>query len=80
MSQHTINIGDRSIEIEVTSYTPYTPAKLFGPPEDCYPEEGPEIEFNISENEKDVEFLQDLLDECAYFYGVVESKLYELID
>lgn len=33
----------REIEVEV-SFTPGTPGRLYGPPEDCYPPEGPEVE------------------------------------
>ena len=35
------------IEVEVTHYQPLVPAKLYGAPEDCYPEEGGDIEFFI---------------------------------
>lgn len=33
-------------EIEVESYYPGAPAKVYGPPEDCYPEEGPELDLS----------------------------------
>lgn len=32
---------------EITSHSPYVPAKTWGPPENCYPEEGGEIEFEL---------------------------------
>lgn len=32
---------------EITSSSPYVPAKTWGPPENCYPEEGGEIEFEL---------------------------------
>ena len=35
------------LDITVTSYHPTVPARLFGPPEDCYPEEPAEIEFEV---------------------------------
>jgi hypothetical protein len=35
------------LDITVTSYHPAVPARLFGPPEQCYPEEPAEIEFEV---------------------------------
>lgn len=29
----------------VANFTPGTPGKTYGPPEDCYPPEGPEVEY-----------------------------------
>lgn len=39
------NDGEFEFEADVT-WTAGTPAKLFGPPESCYPEEPAEVEFN----------------------------------
>lgn len=39
---------NEEVETEVTvvySYTPGSPGKLSGPPEDCYPPEGPEVDI-----------------------------------
>jgi len=80
MSTHKITILDRELEIEVTSYTPYTPAKLNALPEDCFPAEGPEIEFEISDDNEDVEFLAWLLEDNPKFYSKVEELLYMQID
>ena len=33
--------------IEIGHCEPYTPARISGPPEDCYPAEGGEIEFQV---------------------------------
>lgn len=35
------------LEITVTSYFPGDPGRTSGPPENCYPPEPPEIEFEI---------------------------------
>ncbi len=45
MSTKTVTIYDVELEVEF-SYTDYEPAKVDGPPEDCYPEYGGEIEIN----------------------------------
>ena len=34
------------VSITVTCTSPYVPAQLCGPPENCYPAEGPEYEFD----------------------------------
>jgi hypothetical protein len=44
----TLSHGDTSVELEVEvtfTQTPIIPAKLSGPPEDCYPAEGGEREL-----------------------------------
>lgn len=34
-------------QIEIENFQPIIPAKLSGPPEDCYPEEGGEVEYSV---------------------------------
>ncbi len=34
------------VSVTVTCTSPYVPAYISGPPEHCYPEEGPEYEFD----------------------------------
>jgi hypothetical protein len=44
----TLSHGDEAAELEVEvtfTQTPIIPARLYGPPEDCYPEEGGEREI-----------------------------------
>jgi hypothetical protein len=47
--RHTIEILGRevdvAIEVDYECTDPGTPGRTYGPPEDCYPAEGPEIEF-----------------------------------
>lgn len=33
--------------IDVTHYAPATPGRLWGPPENCYPDEPEEIDFTV---------------------------------
>lgn len=40
------------IFVNVTGYEPYVPAKISGPSEFCYPEEGGEAEFYFSFSEE----------------------------
>jgi hypothetical protein len=34
-------------QCRVTHYSPVIPAQLYGPPENCYPEEGGELDFEL---------------------------------
>ena len=44
--EHTIYRGEDEIEVKVRySITPGCPAQLYGPPEDCYPADPPEVEL-----------------------------------
>lgn len=39
--------AETEVDAEISySFTPGHPAKLYGPPEDCYPAEGPEVEVD----------------------------------
>jgi hypothetical protein len=44
---------DREIEVwaNITGYRKGRPAYISGPPEDCYPEEYPEVDYYLSWNE-----------------------------
>jgi hypothetical protein len=45
--QHEININGDMYTVEVTYFAGGRPAKTWGIPEDCYPEEPAEIEFDV---------------------------------
>jgi len=47
MNQFNTRIRGIPCIIKVTSWDPYLPAKLSGPPEDCYPSEGGFGEFEV---------------------------------
>jgi hypothetical protein len=41
----TVEIGDDEVEVTVEyGYSPGTPGKTYGPPENCYPAEGPDVD------------------------------------
>ena len=71
----TFYIGDVEFEVEFSS-TPYKPAKISGPPEQCYPAEGGEVEiesisigdFEVSDVISDAarNTLQRMAEEAAY--------------
>ena len=52
-------------QVEVVSYTPEVRAKIYGPPEDCYPAEDAEIEFIVTSITPDGDdySLDDLINE-----------------
>lgn len=42
----TVELEGNEVEVTVEySYSPGTPGKTYGPPENCYPPEGPEVEI-----------------------------------
>ncbi len=72
-----ITVYNRKINIEITHYYKGLPAKIFALPENCYPAEPPELEFEIAEDESDYDFLQQLLEDCESFYKKCEKQIYE---
>lgn len=40
---------------KVTHYSPFVPAKTYGDPEDCYPEEPMELEFSVYSNSSEID-------------------------
>ena len=79
MRLYIVRLSNTEVLVEVTSYTPMLPARIYGPVENCYPEEPEEIEFEISDEEKDVEFLQEMLERCEWFSNEIEKQLLEQI-
>ncbi len=54
MDMKEFEIDDKVFTVSISYFQGPTPGKLSGPPEDCYPAEGAEIEF-----EQRVEFVAD---------------------
>ena len=75
-----IEYADRCLYVKVTHFTPYTPAKIHALPEDCYPEEGPELEFEFTDENPDPEFLTEMMEYNPYFLAGVEECIYEALD
>ena len=77
----TVFYNGEEVDVEVLSYYAGCPAKTYGPPEDCYPEEHPEIDFRVlsGRGEEDCDFFEDLYDvvlqeykdQLEYEYGYV---------
>ena len=47
LSGNAIDDGlDWEVSVTVACTSPYVPAQVYGPPENCYPSEGPEFEWD----------------------------------
>ena len=67
---------DRVFEINITSFTAGRPAKLNALPENCYPEEPSEVEWEVSDNEHDWEFLENMLEHNSVFYDEIQEQVW----
>lgn len=79
----TLTVNDVEISaIANARHYPGYPAKVYGPPEDCYPAEEPTIEISevrlIDHNKKliDISFL---IHSLPNLYDAIENALYEVI-
>ena len=57
---YAVLVEDQLVYVEIAHYTPYTPAQLSGPPENCYPEEGGDLEWDFAEGNS--EFVQQAIE------------------
>jgi hypothetical protein len=73
-----VEIGEDEHEFTCeVGYTPGTPGKTWGPPENCYPPEPPEIEYGdfvckeagVTLSPDEFEVLQNLGDPCPHLKG-----------
>ena len=69
-------IADREIEVNVTHFCPGRPAQLFGPPEECYPDEPWEIEWEL-ESCDDEEFVYEAIENNKDWQDSIEEQLYD---
>ena len=69
-------ICDRELDINVTTFNPGRPAQLFGPPEECYPDEPWEIEWEL-EHCDDSEFVYEAIENNRDWQESIEEQLYE---
>lgn len=70
------------VEITVDSYTPGVPGRFSGPPENCYPDEPPEVEFTVR-TLTDYELNEDDFDRDAWenlYFDVLEAIDSEIED
>ena len=71
-------IADREIEVNVTHFYPGRPAKVFGPPEGCYPDEPWEIEWEFDDsNMDDAEFVFEAIENNRDWQESIEEQLYD---
>jgi len=75
MSDLYLNFRGVDIEVDITSYYEGDPGRISGPPEDCYPPEPAEVEFEIT---CELAGLADILME-EYYEGIEEMILEEYI-
>lgn len=73
------------LDITITSYTPKTPGRYFGPPESCYPSEHSEIEFDAYTRTghllTESDFGEDTWNElCIEVLTLHEEEVYEAQD
>jgi hypothetical protein len=73
----TLTLKDMDIEFEIDSFYGGCPARLNCLPEDSYPEEGPEIEWSLCEDQDNVEFIQSALDNNDELSELVSELLIE---
>ena len=74
----TVNIEGFDIEINVTHFSPYVPARLNCLPENATPEEGHEIEWEVDEDQEYALIIQAGLEANAVWEDSVSEQLLEM--
>jgi len=74
---YTVAILDLEFEIEVDSWSAFDPGRTSGPPENCYPPEGGEVEWHVDEDFRCSEFIQAALDNNEDWCEKIHEQLYE---
>jgi hypothetical protein len=74
---YEIMLGDFIYDVLVTHFYPGCPAKLSGPPEDCYPEEASELEWEAATGNEEMDYL---LNACSGAHeALIVQQLYDQI-
>ena len=74
---YTVTIEDMKFEVQVESWSAFDPGINSGPPENCYPPEGGEIEWRVSDDFEGNEFINAALDKNPDWSMLVFQQLYE---
>ena len=71
----TITILDLEFEVVIDSISPFNPGRSYGPPEDCYPPEGGEVEWHVDDEQPIAEFIQIAIDNNEDWKESVEEQI-----
>lgn len=74
----TIILANLEFEVIVECFIGYDPGVTSGPPEDCYPPEGPTIEWHVDPDHPIAEFIQEAIDNNTDWQEHVETQLCEI--
>lgn len=77
MSTYTVNILDQEIEVEVTYFYGGCPAKINALPEDCYPEEPPEVDWVYTDDVS--KFVQEAVEANAVWQLSITEQLLDIL-
>ena len=74
---YEVLIGEKKYEVVVVLWVAGKPAQLYGPPEDCYPEEDMELVWEACTGDDHTNFLIDNLDDMEI--GLIEDQLVDML-
>ena len=77
MSNYTVLILDTEIEVDVVYFYGGSPARLNALPEDCYPEEGAEIDWTYCDSVS--EFAQESIENNDKWQESISDQLMDIM-
>lgn len=77
MTTVTVTILDLEFDVIVHSFVLMDPGRFSGPPEDCYPAEGGEVEWSVNNTHPIAEFIQSAVDNNDDWKESVEEQILE---
>jgi len=80
MRNETILIEDQEIIINITSYYGGCSPKIDALPEDCYPAEAAEVEWEIAEEQENKEFIDRMIEEVPKLHNEMTELIFEEIN